>query len=353
MKFRRKSDGAPARRGRRADGVEETPRGRPRTGPFDVDDLPERTTAPSASTSARCCIAPEPGRELRLQVDEEPRRSSPCARRRRRRRRAARLRRAPRRRPVDRGPPPDRADIAQRGGTATEREGRFGTELLCQLTVRTARRHAPAPRPRGSSASTAPLDAARHPARPPGPRARRRRSRGSDADRRSRVEPRPGRDAGRRGAALVLPDARRSAAADKTRRPRDPPSATTTTDDRWPRRAGCGARISRWANTPTRTRATCGARYAEEGFDASVTLPTASGCGCAAPLRTVTLRPRGGVPALEAELYDGTGVDHGRLAGAAPDRRHRARPLDVRARAGSATHDGDRIIYNPRYELIP
>jgi hypothetical protein len=29
------------------------------------------------------------------------------------------------------------AEYAQRGGTATEREGRYGTELLCQLTVRT------------------------------------------------------------------------------------------------------------------------------------------------------------------------------------------------------------------------
>ena len=29
------------------------------------------------------------------------------------------------------------ADFAQRGGTATEREGRFGPELVCQLTVRT------------------------------------------------------------------------------------------------------------------------------------------------------------------------------------------------------------------------
>jgi hypothetical protein len=27
------------------------------------------------------------------------------------------------------------ADMAQRGGTATEREGRFGTELVCELTV--------------------------------------------------------------------------------------------------------------------------------------------------------------------------------------------------------------------------
>ena len=29
------------------------------------------------------------------------------------------------------------ADMARRGGTATEREGRFGTELVCQLSVQT------------------------------------------------------------------------------------------------------------------------------------------------------------------------------------------------------------------------
>ena len=53
-------------------------------------------------------------------------------------------------------------------------------------------------------------------------------------------------------------------------------------------------------------------------------------------LRTVTLRPRGGVPALEAELYDGSGADHAGLAGPSPDRRHRARPADQGRSAGSA-----------------
>jgi len=57
-------------------------------------------------------------------------------------------------------------------------------------------------------------------------------------------------------------------------------------------------------------------------------------------LRTVTLRPRGGVPALEAELDDGSGV----LTGP-------GRSLQVQGRIG--VHDGHRIMYNPRYELIP
>ena len=51
-------------------------------------------------------------------------------------------------------------------------------------------------------------------------------------------------------------------------------------------------------------------------------------------LRTVTLRPRGGVPALEAELYDGSGADHPGLARPPPDRGHRARPRDQGGRPG-------------------
>jgi len=67
-------------------------------------------------------------------------------------------------------------------------------------------------------------------------------------------------------------------------------------------------------------------------------------------LRTVTLRPRGGVPALEAELYDGTGVitviwlGRRRIAGIKPGRQ-----IKVQGRVGS--HEGLRVMYNPRYEL--
>src|SRR3954451_20372230 len=67
-------------------------------------------------------------------------------------------------------------------------------------------------------------------------------------------------------------------------------------------------------------------------------------------LKTVTLRPRGGVPALEAELYDGTGtilviwLGRRRIAGIFPGRQIR-----VEGRIG--VHSDSRIIYNPRYEL--
>jgi hypothetical protein len=67
-------------------------------------------------------------------------------------------------------------------------------------------------------------------------------------------------------------------------------------------------------------------------------------------LRTVTLRPRGGVPALEAELYDGSGVitviwlGRRRIAGIEPGRQIR-----VVGRIGA--QDFHRVMFNPRYEL--
>jgi hypothetical protein len=69
-------------------------------------------------------------------------------------------------------------------------------------------------------------------------------------------------------------------------------------------------------------------------------------------LRTVTLRPRGGVPALEAELYDGTGtitllwLGRRRIAGIFP-----GRSIRVSGRIG--VHGGVRTIFNPRYDLRP
>ena len=67
-------------------------------------------------------------------------------------------------------------------------------------------------------------------------------------------------------------------------------------------------------------------------------------------LRTVTLRPRGGVPALEAELYDGSGVitviwlGRRRISGIAPGRQ-----IKVEGRIGK--QDNLRVMFNPRYEL--
>jgi hypothetical protein len=81
-----------------------------------------------------------------------------------------------------------------------------------------------------------------------------------------------------------------------------------------------------------------------------------SQCSVGAPvcvagsLRAVVLRPRAGVPTLEAELYDGTGtvtliwLGRRRIRGIDP-----GRTVVVR---GRLTHqDGRPTIYNPAYEL--
>src|SRR5437868_1652693 len=72
----------------------------------------------------------------------------------------------------------------------------------------------------------------------------------------------------------------------------------------------------------------------------------------AGTLRTVTLRPRGGAPALEAELYDGTDVinlvwlGRRKIAGIDPGR-------VVKAEGLVSIQDGRKVMFNPRYELRP
>lgn len=67
-------------------------------------------------------------------------------------------------------------------------------------------------------------------------------------------------------------------------------------------------------------------------------------------LRSVTLRPVDGVPALEAEIYDGSAavtlvwLGRRRIEGVKAGGR-----MTAHGRIGR--RNGDRIIYNPRYEL--
>lgn len=69
-------------------------------------------------------------------------------------------------------------------------------------------------------------------------------------------------------------------------------------------------------------------------------------------LRSVTMRPRQRVPALEAELFDGTGsiqvvwLGQRRIAGVEPGRR-------VRLSGFVCQRDGRLTMFNPRYELAP
>ena len=67
-------------------------------------------------------------------------------------------------------------------------------------------------------------------------------------------------------------------------------------------------------------------------------------------LRSVTLRPRENVPALEAELYDGSALitlvwlGRRRIAGI-----EHGRQIKVVGRVG--VQDRQRVMFNPRYEL--
>ena len=70
-------------------------------------------------------------------------------------------------------------------------------------------------------------------------------------------------------------------------------------------------------------------------------------------ISTVTINPRGGHPALEVELRDGSGAVTLRLAG--PAARSPASTPAARSRSWGriSCHDGRRLLYNPRYELMP
>jgi hypothetical protein len=135
VKFRRKSDDAQTE----AEAAAQTgvPAEEAGSGPFDFDDLPDHDDVQRVDLGSML-VAPVEGLELRLQVDEDEEEvkavvlAGPEG--------AVELRAFAAPRGGDLWSeirPRLAADYAQRGGTATEREGRFGTELVCQLTVRT------------------------------------------------------------------------------------------------------------------------------------------------------------------------------------------------------------------------
>lgn len=142
MKFRRKSASSDAVT---EEGLDASREQEPARGPFDVDDAPDDGL--QRVDLGSLILTPETGRELRLQVDERTQEvqsvvlAGPDG--------ALEMRAfsAPRNGDLWATVRPQvAADMARRGGTATEQEGPFGTELLCQLSVknpdgRTANQH--------------------------------------------------------------------------------------------------------------------------------------------------------------------------------------------------------------------
>ena len=113
--------------------------------------------------------------------------------------------------------------------------------------------------------------------------------------------------------------------------------------------------ISNWANPGDQDAHHLRKEYAASGRSGATSIaeaPDRVRVTLRGALRTVTLRPRAGVPALEAELNDGSGVitivwlGRRRIAGIEP-----GRAIEVEGRIGA--HDGTRVMYNPRYQLIP
>jgi len=122
---------------------------------------------------------------------------------------------------------------------------------------------------------------------------------------------------------------------------------------------GGGPELPRWRRALRRFTASESDLAAEEAQVAAVRnggtpcgdVATRSKACICGTLRSVTLRPRGGVPALEAELFDGSGsvslvwLGRRKIAGVEPGRRIKARGL-------VADDDGQRVIFNPVYELL-
>jgi Protein of unknown function (DUF3710) len=109
----------------------------PATGPYDLDDLPEGDETARMDLGS-LLIAPAEGVEIRLQVEEDTERVQAVLIAGQDGALELRAFAAPRNGDLwTEVRPRIAADFAQRGGTADEREGRFGTELVCRLTVRT------------------------------------------------------------------------------------------------------------------------------------------------------------------------------------------------------------------------
>ena len=145
-----------------------------------------------------------------------------------------------------------------------------------------------------------------------------------------------------------------SAAAAPGARPRTRPVPTP-----YPGAMGSDER-PRWRQTLSRLVASQNEVHAEHeqelatragGTPIAVLTPRRQATVCGT-LRSVTLRPRAGVPALEAELYDGSGslyvvwLGRRHIAGIEPGRRLRIHGMVTEA-------DGQRAVFNPRYELVP
>jgi hypothetical protein len=117
-----------------------------------------------------------------------------------------------------------------------------------------------------------------------------------------------------------------------------------------PRSGRLRSSLSRWASSTDRDDRELQATTVQSGCCPIIEAEDRQKVALQGVLRTVTLRPRGGVPALEAELYDGSDVvtviwlGRRRIAGIEP-----GRAIRVIGRLGQ--QNATRVMFNPRYEL--
>jgi hypothetical protein len=134
LKFRRKSTADEADDLTQIDEETEETVEEPETGPFDVDDLPDDDV--KRVDLGSLLIEPKPGHDLRLQVDEASGNVQSVVLATKDGAIELRAFAAPRNGDLwSEVRPQIAADMAQKGGTATEREGRFGPELVCKMQV--------------------------------------------------------------------------------------------------------------------------------------------------------------------------------------------------------------------------
>ncbi len=256
------------------------------------------------------------------------------------------------------------ADLIERGGTSTEREGRFGTELVCEAQVQT-----PDGQPGLQQSRIVGVNGPRWMLRATfiGRPAAEPESARDWEDCLTRVVVRRGDHALPPGEPLPvnLPEnARRMEAPPADPRsalatPQEPGPSQSRTHPTGPHRDPAVTPLRRGSrHEPHRRREAVADRA---GRPARRDRPSPTRIADAVDrqpvvlegtLRTVTLRPRGGVPALEAELGDGTGTITVVWLGRRQITGIGAGGL-LRVQGRIAVHDGIRIIYNPRYEIVP
>lgn len=125
-------------------------------------------------------------------------------------------------------------------------------------------------------------------------------------------------------------------------------SAIATSEATKPRRLRTS--LSRWTDSADQHAADLRKTHARPDCVPICDAPIRQPVKVRGTIRTVTLRPRGGVPALEAELDDGSNVltviwlGRRRISGIGP-----GRSIEVEGRIG--LQNNTRVMFNPRYEL--